>query len=261
MSGLGGVAEPLREGAGTLAIEPLIPYAEMDGVALIGPDRHRTLSIPASNVWRYEVPGRLLALTATLLLVAPGTPGAEPLCVTCTGPDRVYACSVEGAAAPQVALQILCIQELARQGGHQSCGVRKATAPCEGEPRTLAYAKPDLGVEPPSAFPVEEAEQPEAPLARKAEAAGTATEPAEPETLIELAGDAAKGTGDQLKKAGQTVSDLTAKAGEAVGGAASKTGSTIKSAAKSTWDCLSSLFSECGASTDAPGTESGEAGQ
>jgi hypothetical protein len=184
------------------------------------------------------------AFPAVALLAAafPSARAAEPLCVTCSGPERVYACSVEGdaSAASDIAIQLLCIQELAREGRHQSCAVRKSAGACPGEPRTLAYVAPDLGAPVPTEFPVEETAT-VSPPAASAEPAPEA--PAgEPETLVDLAGEAAAGTGRQLRKAG-----------EAVESAASKTGTTIKNAAKSTWSCLSSLFSDCGGEEETAG--------
>jgi hypothetical protein len=151
-----------------------------------------------------------------------------------------------------MAMQLLCIQQLAREGGHRSCAVRKASGECLGEARELAYATPDLGAPVPKEFPVEEG-------SALPEAAATPAPPpassAEPDTLIELAGQTIDGTGKQLKKAGETIGDLTSDAGEAIGGAASKTGSTIKNVAKSTWSCLTSLFSDCSGEPEADATE------
>ncbi len=193
---------------------------------------------------------------AVLMLAgsAPAIAGVgEPMCVTCSGPDQVYRCSVDATAsgAPQIAMQLFCVQELARAGQHKSCSVRRAAGVCDGEPRDLVYAAPDVGIAAPTTFPVEESDAPTVEAALPGTAVSPTPASPEPETLAELASQAAAGTGAQLTKAGQSLSDLTTGTGEAVGGAAASAGATLKNAAQTTWSCLTSLFSNCKAAAAA----------
>ena len=57
---------------------------------------------------------------------------ADEVCVSCSGPPAVYRCTVDEASkidsyrhAKRV-LQLACITELAREGGHGQCGVRRS---------------------------------------------------------------------------------------------------------------------------------------
>ncbi len=82
------------------------------------------------------IPFRLLPALAVLGLTSPVL--AAEYCVSCTGPDASYRCEVGGNGADARAW-LMCITELAKEGGHDSCSVdRKAASPCPGIHKVLA---------------------------------------------------------------------------------------------------------------------------
>lgn len=81
-----------------------------------------------------------LALAYTLSGAAALAETAE-FCVTCQGPDATYRCTFESESAMpgRPGLQLHCISTLAREGGHQSCAIGRASkAPCAGTLKVLA---------------------------------------------------------------------------------------------------------------------------
>lgn len=161
---------------------------------------------------------------------------AVEYCVVCSGPDAQYRCSIEGTAegpGSDPRAQLLCIRQLAEQGGHDSCSVaRNAAYPCPGTLKVIAgpvdqVVPPQAGTPPPAARP-SEAEQPT-----------DAGEP--PKTMQDLAGKAVQSSKESLKQAGETISGAAEKTGEQIGNA----GSAVGNAAKKTWNCLISLFKDC----------------
>jgi len=159
---------------------------------------------------------------------------AQEYCVACTGPEALYRCIVGGeatAAARSARGQFLCIKELAKSGPHASCRVdRSSSGPCDGMPRTVMFSEvPDIPneafVPPPQKIEAPVGDETETQPSYQETPAGNAMEDAEPapkaapKTVMEMA----KGTGKNLKKAGDAVGN----------------------AAKKTWTCLSSFFSDC----------------
>jgi hypothetical protein len=123
----------------------------------------------------------------------------------------------------------MCITELARTGGHDSCSVtRIAVPPCPGETRTVAAP---LGA--PAALPPQEplAGTDVPPQEPADEAEGTSKVP---RTVEEMAKDTVKSSQEGLKKTGEAVAGTAKSAGEKIG-----------NAAKKTWNCLTSLFKDC----------------
>jgi hypothetical protein len=188
---------------------------------------------------------------------------AAEYCVTCAGPAAMYACVIDGVpkdAPSDPRMQLLCIQELARQGGHETCSVpRSAPQPCPGVMRAVAIP---AGQAPVKTLPV----QTDAPASQQEAAPGgdasTPAEPVgeprpaqepdpsaaaavkkskEPRTVEELANQTVEASKKGLKKAGDAVTGTAEKAGEQVGNA----GSAVGTAAKKTWNCLKSFFSDC----------------
>lgn len=156
------------------------------------------------------------------------TAAAQEACVVCSDPATVYRCTVEKSEklsrfgiAGEKAVQTVCIKELARQGGHASCAVRRDTsmANCDGVVREISLASllEAAPEQPQPASPPQEAAP--APLPAKPVDAKDAP----PRTMQELA----ERTGQQSKQQLKSV-------GDSVGNAASKT-----------WGCLSSFFTRC----------------
>jgi len=166
---------------------------------------------------------------AGLVLAGVLPANAQETCVVCKVPDATYRCAVEKAEklerfgrGAERAIDLACAKELARQGGHASCSVRREApgTACAGSLRTLSIANVLAALS--SAEPA----APASPVA--APAAQAEVKPAEPKagpprTVQELAERTSETSKQQLKQAGT-----------AVGGAMEKT-----------WDCLSSLFKRC----------------
>ena len=66
---------------------------------------------------------------AILVAAASSVAVAQGVCVDCAEPDRNYRCTVKDAERVQHirgsnrAVEVLCISEVARAGGHKSCRV------------------------------------------------------------------------------------------------------------------------------------------
>ena len=157
------------------------------------------------------------ALVIAGLLAAGRAWAAGEVCVTCKGPDASYRCKLEGSGAldpsrvgDRVA-QFICVSELARRGGHESCSVRNDGFPtCVGELRAVGLTGP-----------LPDAPPPAQPPAGAAAAETAKSEP--PKTMVDLA----KRTGEASKAELQ------------------KTGKAVEGAVKKTWDCLATLFTQC----------------
>ena len=156
---------------------------------------------------------------------AGGLAQAQEACIVCAGPAASYRCSIKDSdKAPAFrgsdkVLQFVCVTELAKMGGHESCRVnRDFGTMCIGDPRQLDVTK--IGTQPEGA----------------AAAAGTPQVPAKqasdgpPKTLEELARRTVATSKDGLSAAEESAK----KAGDSVGGAVKKT-----------WNCLASLFTSC----------------
>lgn len=229
----------------------------------------------------------LLAIGVGMILVGSGSSawGGQPYCVSCVGPEQSYACFVEtppGLQAKQ-SLQLYCVFQLARQGGHQSCSVKRSSGGnCQGIETVLSYSGPSEPAPQPSDFETATASEGEPymePAATDPGVADSARPPAagepehqppeqekksgEPRTLIEATERAVDSSGEQLGKAGKavknagatvgdvaskatkTVVDATKDAAKSVSDVTTKAGKAVGKAAKSAYDCVTSLFSKC----------------
>ena len=192
--------------------------------------------------------GNLPVLLMCAMLGAAPAVAAE-YCVTCAGPAAMYACAIEGAprdAPIDPRMQLTCIQELARLGGHETCSVpRSAPQPCPGLMRTVtAPAGVPAVVAAPDAAKVEGADpaQPAKEVVPEPVAVPALPPNAKPpRTVEEMAARTLEASKKGLKKAGDAVTGTAEKTSETV----DKAGSAVGNAAKKTWHCLTSLFSEC----------------
>jgi hypothetical protein len=181
---------------------------------------------------------------------------AAEYCVTCTGPDASYACSIDTgtAAGDDAALKLYCITELAKSGPHASCAVDRAkSAPCDGATRTLAapaglelHTGPTESAAPAGNETPQEATSEGAPPSGQSPPPAAANEtsvskPAAPDTVEDLVKDGTESTKEGLKATGEAASD----AAKSAGGALEKAGSAIGDAAKKSWNCLTSFFGDC----------------
>lgn len=176
------------------------------------------------GMWSVEKKLAAATLAGACLMVA--TPAvSQDICIVCEEPKATYRCAPQDGSvrAGDVRLAFSCITELARTGGHSSCGVsRKQAGPCDGPLRTVSVIGPELPVvmgRPPEAdaggIPASPVPPPVPAKAEK--------KPGPPDTVVELAKRTADSSKEQLKKAGDGVTG----------------------AAKKSWRCLTSFFKEC----------------
>lgn len=167
----------------------------------------------------------LLTVSLAAVALTPATAGASEVCVSCTGPDTVYRCTVDQSADVasyrygKRVLQFVCITELARQGNHQKCRVQRGEGLCLGVERVVSLTAPLDPTAAADASQTAEADGSDGVPAPEA----TPQKPGPPKTVEELARRTASSSKEQLEKTG-----------DAVGGAMKKS-----------WNCLTSLFTQC----------------
>jgi len=160
-----------------------------------------------------------VALTAVGFAAAITPARAAEVCVECAEPAATYRCVVaddEFAAlrGSGKALQVICMTELSKAGGHRFCRVRQGTlgGVCGGDERRISLSGRDGSVD------VEVTSDPE----------GDRKGP--PQTLADMAKEGVKSSGNTLKNAGSAIKD-----------GAEQIGSTVGTAV----DCVVSLFKRC----------------
>jgi hypothetical protein len=173
------------------------------------------------------------AVLAFLTCLQIGQAEAQEYCVSCSEPNALYRCVIEGAQPRGgQSLQMLCVTAMAKDGGHATCSVKRGTVfECDGAVKRIPWAALNVPQQPEAAAPqpwaAETTPKPESaasPLPAPAPApAATPTPEGPPQTVLELAKRANEKTAEQMKKAGDTVKDAT----------------------KKTWDCMLSLFTRC----------------
>ncbi len=150
---------------------------------------------------------------------------ADEVCVSCSGPPAVYRCTVDEAGKVESyrqakrVLQLICITELAREGGHEQCRVRRSGAEgCIGLDRTVSLVT-SLDA-----------------LAARAETEAVEGAVDEPEITV-----------DPPEKPGppKTVEELARRTASASKKQLEKTGDSVGNAMKKGWGCLASLFKDC----------------
>lgn len=213
------------------------------------------------------IPIRTAILVAALAIVGPAA--AADVCVSCTGPDVTYRCSVKNAdtiagLAGDKALEKICRKVLKNTGSHASCSVRKGDGPCPGTPKMVGWddvkeaaaveaegALPDKGGDK-SAKPKAEAKKP----AERAKAAAVdpgghagAAEPppvaGAPPAAKEPAANPPPVKQQTARGAAAPVQSPEAKPPPAEEPPSESLGDKIKGAAEKTWTCMSSLFGKC----------------
>lgn len=201
-----------------------------------------------------------------------GTAGAQTwqYCVMCKEPDQTYLCQVDTPHTnpSDKGLQLYCIIRISKDGGHKSCAVQSSGAErCAGTVKTYNFQAPAVPPKLRSAVDRlrKSGEKNEDDQTLPPQKGG------EPKTLIDMTGRAIKASRRGLSNAGQAVSgaasSTTGKVGKTargvgrgvtkaagkVGSSTKKTGSAVGRAAKTAFDCLKSLFKECGSKQeDAP---------
>ena len=175
------------------------------------------------------------AVLAVLTCLQVGPAEAQEYCVSCSEPNALYRCVIEGAQPRGgQSLQMLCVTAMAKDGGHATCSVKRGTVfECDGTVKRVPWAALNVPAQTEAAAPqpwaIETAPPKPAPAASpvpSAAAPAPAATPgpeAPPQTVLELAKRTNEKTTEQMKKAGDTVKEAT----------------------KKTWDCMLSLFTRC----------------
>lgn len=217
-----------------------------------------------------------------VLLAGVAGAAAQDLCVSCNGPAQTYRCQISGTHGTAIGTtdpraQVLCITEIARQGGHETCTVDRGKADtCDGPVKVVTPPDEGFAAAPPPPSGAAAVERPPAAVDPNRETAAVPATPGllppkaamapaegEPRTVEEMVGKSGVTPKTGLQKAGQTiaktansageaVSDTAKAAGEAVtgtaksaGDAVGQAGSAVGGAAKKSWDCVTSLFKKC----------------
>jgi hypothetical protein len=184
-------------------------------------------------MWRLS-PASSLFLGLFCCLAAGGAGGQE-YCVSCTEPNAVYRCVIDGAQpGGNQPLQVLCITTMAKQGGHATCGIKRGTVfDCDGPVKRIPWAELN-SPSPPASSGRQSAAEPSPPPGWTAETKPDPQEP--PKTVLEMAKRANEKTAAQLKQANDNMKEQAKATGEA-----------FAKATKKTWECVTSLFTRCGA--------------
>ena len=156
---------------------------------------------------------------ALLLALGAGSAEGQEFCVACSDPPGIYRCVIDGAQPRGgQSLQMLCVTAMAKEGGHATCSVKRATVfDCDGAVKRIPWT----ALEPLSQPQVSSSREAPAEAAKPAAAAPAPDAP--PQTMVDLAKQANEKTVEQMKKAGESV----------------------KQATKKTWECVVSLFTRC----------------
>jgi len=173
------------------------------------------------------------AALAVLTFLQVGQAEAQEFCVSCSGPDALYRCIIEGAQPRGgQSLQMLCVTAMAKDGRHATCSVKRGTVfDCDGAVKRVPWAALNLPAQTeatppqsraPEAGPKGESAAGASSVAAPASAVNPGPEPP-PQTVLELAKRTNEKTAEQMKKAGDTVKEAT----------------------KKTWDCMASFFTRC----------------
>ena len=160
----------------------------------------------------------------------------------CSSPGFTYKCSVKDSERigqsrnAERALEYVCITELARAGGHQSCRVsREFAGPCIGHARLIDISRPaDQSAVVPGTTASGEA----------ADAKAGAPKPAgqePPQTLEALARDTVSKSQQQLSETDQKMKNAAKSAGAEI----EKAGNAVGDAVKKSVGCLVTLFTKC----------------
>ncbi len=194
------------------------------------------------------------AWTTAVTVVASAIAAPTAFCITCTGPERTYACTVNTSRNDpgEKVLQLYCIARSAADGGHKSCSAaRLDAAQCKGTPKTYTYNGPEIPASLQSAIEkrLKKRKEAAAPVASDQE-----SRPKTQDTLIDLTTRTIKSTREGVGKAGSTVKGAGEKIGGAIRGTGRVVGDTIRStaevvgsAANYTYNCVFSLFRNCSA--------------
>ncbi len=200
-------------------------------VATVQPDRTGALTLFCHNprhvriMITFRCQTTRLALSCLLIATTLAHDAiADATCVICYDPPGVYRCQVSTANMTQQG-HLACLQQIAAEGGHGSCSIRRGmtASDCDGPIKTIVG--PAAPIQTPS-------------IAKGGSAAPASEAPASgepPRTVAEAARRAKNNADSQLK----ATEEQLRSSGEKTGGAL-----------KRSWDCMLSLFKKCGSEQD-----------
>ncbi|MDA7946173.1 MAG: hypothetical protein MPJ78_01710 [Hyphomicrobiaceae bacterium] len=169
---------------------------------------------------------------------------SEPLqfCVKCVDPSQTYVCRIDTTqqVAPVNGMQLYCMVRTSKEGGHRSCAIDDTPiSSCAGPVKSYALSSPNLSPRTREAI--------ERYRNRAASRGGLPLQGnGEPETLVGASKKGLQSTGQAVGGAARGVGKAAGK----VGSATKKTGSAVGGATRRAYDCVKSLFRECGSSRE-----------
>src|SRR5258708_26648467 len=115
------------------------------------------LGTPMARIGRPIVGGAGL-----LVSLLTGSAQAQEYCVACSEPPGLYRCIIDGAQPRGgQSLQMLCVTAMAKEGGHATCSVKRATVfECDGTVKRIPWAALAAGPGPRADSPQPLAAQP-----------------------------------------------------------------------------------------------------
>ena len=188
--------------------------------------------------------GKFTVMVLAWMFVGPSAASAsnqQDYCIKCVNPDETYICRITSSSGQSQGKQFLCIVNISKQQGHDSCSVTAQAGSCSGilvQYEVSGSAEPQIPANPASVRP----EETPIPVPQNSE----------PKTLVEFTKQATKATQSGLKSAGENTTKAFKNTGKAIKNTGDKiigftddVGSNIKKASKTTWQCLTSLFFNC----------------
>jgi hypothetical protein len=189
-----------------------------------------------------------MALAAAWLAVPAATKaGTAEYCVTCKNPDATYRCRLQGSGVTQSdALKLYCVVRTTKEGNHASCAAKKDPH-CAGMVKVYTYDGPTL---PPKVTNDPRVRQ----LNERVERENRAFDDKrgeQPKSLFEMGGRAYDASKRGLQGAGAAIGiGAGAKNQQAAPPppppAVQEAPKPQKNFARRSWDCMTSLFRECG---------------
>ena len=174
----------------------------------------------------------------------------QDYCISCRNPDQSYVCRITSSSGGSTqGKQLLCIMNIAREKGHDSCAASAQTQDCSG-----VLVQYEVGAEQPG----EEGSSREVLAPHIAPPVLRPKAKREPRTLVEFTKQTTKSTKKEFKsvsrktskafkKTGRKISKFTHKTGRKISKFTKKVGKNISKLSKTSWRCLTSLFTACGA--------------
>jgi hypothetical protein len=161
----------------------------------------------------------------------------QDYCVKCVNPDQTYICRIISNSAQTQGKQFLCIINIAKEQGHDSCTATAQSLSCSGI--LVQYEISGSPAPQTSADNIAATVKPTTPAQTKGH------QDDEPRTLVEFTKQATKATKNNIKSAGKNTGKAIKKTGKKITKFTSKVGRNIEKATKTTLKCITSLFSSC----------------